>query len=104
MKYTIYDDNKLCKVNPQKYEIKRIFANNNGITNPISIVMQNNIKLDGKMCFLYGYGSYGHEEYLGHSSFANTLVDNGLIYAIAHIRGGGHLGQQWYDYEDGKYL
>ncbi|XP_028052990.1 uncharacterized protein LOC114257432 isoform X1 [Camellia sinensis] len=71
---------------------------------PISIVYQRNIvKLDGSdPLLLSGYGSY---EYCLDPDFKASrlsLLDRGFIYAIAHIRGGGEMGRQWY--EDGKLL
>ncbi|KAA8541449.1 hypothetical protein F0562_025412 [Nyssa sinensis] len=71
---------------------------------PISIVYQKNlVKLDGSdPLLLYGYGSY---EVCIDPSFKATrlsLLDRGVIYAIAHIRGGGEMGRQWY--ENGKLL
>lgn len=99
----IKDENKICEINSQDYVIKRIFAKNNGTSIPITIFMKKNTKLDGSSkLLLYGYGAYGHAQYLGHSAMSNAFVDNGFIYAIAHIRGGGDLGEKWH--EDGKLL
>ncbi|KAL5763571.1 hypothetical protein ACOSP7_019835 [Xanthoceras sorbifolium] len=71
---------------------------------PISIVYQKNlVKLDGSdPLLLYGYGSY--EICIDPSFKASrlSLLDRGFIYAIAHIRGGGEMGRQWY--ENGKLL
>ncbi|OMO62317.1 hypothetical protein COLO4_33142 [Corchorus olitorius] len=71
---------------------------------PISIVYQKNlVKLDGSdPMLLYGYGSY---EICIDPDFRATrlsLLDRGFIFAIAHIRGGGEMGRQWY--ENGKFL
>jgi oligopeptidase B len=52
--------------------------------------------------FLYGYGAYGLGEEARFDSNLISLVDRGMIYAIAHIRGGNELGKQWY--EDGKLM
>jgi len=54
-------------------------------------------------CLLYGYGSYGACIDPVFDYKKTVLVDEDLIYAIAHIRGGGELGQQWYE-DEGKYL
>ncbi|XP_061362749.1 uncharacterized protein LOC133306444 [Gastrolobium bilobum] len=71
---------------------------------PISIVYRKDlVKLDGSdPLLLYGYGSY---EICIDPSFKSSrlsLLDRGFIYAIAHIRGGGEMGRQWY--ENGKLL
>ncbi|KAM0945285.1 putative oligopeptidase B transcription factor WD40-like family [Dioscorea sansibarensis] len=71
---------------------------------PISILYQKDlVKLDGSdPLMLYGYGSY--EVCIDPSFKASrlSLVDRGIIFAIAHIRGGGEMGRQWY--ENGKLL
>ncbi|XWS54382.1 hypothetical protein CRYUN_Cryun10bG0085400 [Craigia yunnanensis] len=71
---------------------------------PISIVYQKNlVKLDGSdPMLLYGYGAYEIciDPNFGVSRL--SLLDRGFIFAIAHIRGGGEMGRQWY--ENGKFL
>ena len=53
-------------------------------------------KLDGKApMLLYAYGSYGASSPPGFSTTRLSLVDRGMIYAIAQIRGGGDLGEKW---------
>jgi oligopeptidase B len=46
---------------------------------------------------LYGYGSYGISIPISFSSNRLSLLDRGIIFAIAHIRGGGELGKPWHD-------
>ncbi|MEC4812001.1 MAG: S9 family peptidase [Scytonema sp. PMC 1069.18] len=70
---------------------------------PISIVYKEGIKKDGSNpLFLTGYGSYGYPYSPSFSSNRLSLLNRGVIFAIAHIRGGGELGRKWY--EDGKFL
>ena len=47
--------------------------------------------------YLGGYGSYGLSSHVAFSSSRFSLVDRGVVYAIAHVRGGGDLGKTWHD-------
>ena len=70
---------------------------------PISIVYKQGIKKDGKNpLYLTGYGSYGVSYPASFSSNRLALLDRGIVFAIAHIRGGEEMGRKWY--EDGKFL
>jgi oligopeptidase B len=58
--------------------------------------MKKGTHLDGKSpMLLYAYGSYGYSTTPGFSTNRLSLVDRGMIYAIAHIRGGSELGEKW---------
>jgi oligopeptidase B len=89
---------------PTRYESKRLFAVTADNTQiPISIVYRKEIKPDGNNpLLLYGYGSYGISMDPYFASHRLSLLDRGIIFAIAHIRGGQEMGRQWYD--DGKLL
>lgn len=80
-----------------KYETKRVWARvRDGVKVPISLMMKKGTKLDGKApMLLYAYGSYGISMTPSFSSARLSLVDRGMIYAIAHIRGGSELGEKW---------
>jgi oligopeptidase B len=68
---------------------------------PVSIVYPKDFPRDGsRPLFIYAYGAYGHAIPPGFSTGRLSLLDRGFAYAIAHIRGGDDLGQQWY--HDGK--
>jgi oligopeptidase B len=70
---------------------------------PVSIVYRKDRREKGPQpMLLYGYGSYGIPMDPGFRSTRVSLLDRGMIFAIAHIRGGGDRGRYWYD--DGKLL
>jgi oligopeptidase B len=79
------------------YKAERAFATaSDGTKIPISLVYRKGVKLDGSApMLLYGYGSYGISIPPTFSSRRLSLLDRGVIYAIAHIRGGGELGEEW---------
>ncbi|AMK21083.1 MULTISPECIES: S9 family peptidase [unclassified Sphingobium] len=68
---------------------------------PVSIVYPKDLPRDGSAPLsLYGYGAYGIAMEPGFSTSRLSLLDRGFAFALAHIRGGDDLGQQWY--LDGK--
>ncbi|HEY6803992.1 MAG TPA: S9 family peptidase [Pyrinomonadaceae bacterium] len=79
------------------YQSERVFATaTDGTKIPISVVYRKGVKLDGTApMLLYAYGSYGISIPPTFSSSRLSLLDRGVIYAIAHIRGGGELGEEW---------
>ena len=80
-----------------QYETTRVWATaRDGVKVPISVMMKKGTKLDGKSpMLLYAYGSYGASMTPNFSTARLSLVDRGMIYAIAHIRGGSELGERW---------
>lgn len=90
--------------NPEDYQSERIFATaSDGTQVPISIVYKKGLEKNGhNPTLLYGYGSYGVSMDASFSSNRISLLDRGFVYAIAHIRGGSDMGEQWY--LDGKLL
>jgi len=86
--------------NKSKYETKRVFAkSHDGKKIPISILKLKKTKQNAPT-LLYGYGAYGLSMTPSFSVARLSLVDRGMIFAIAHIRGGMEKGRQWY--LDGK--
>ena len=79
------------------YTSERIYATaSDGTKIPISLVYRKGMKRDGRNpTLLYGYGSYGISTDPNFNSNRVSLLDRGVIYAIAHIRGGGELGEDW---------
>jgi oligopeptidase B len=85
-----------------KYDTERLkIKARDGTEVPVSIVYPKDFPKDGsRPLFLYAYGAYGYAIPPGFSTGRLSLLDRGFAYAIAHIRGGDDLGQQWY--HDGK--
>lgn len=81
----------------KNYEAKRIWGvARDGVKVPISIVYKKGVKFDGTApMLLYAYGSYGASMAPTFSSNRLALLDRGVIYALAYIRGGGELGEDW---------
>jgi oligopeptidase B len=74
-----------------------------GVMVPVSLVWRKDARTAGpRPLLLYGYGSYGIPLDVGFRSQRLSLLDRGVIFAIAHIRGGGDLGRLWHD--DGKLM
>jgi oligopeptidase B len=81
----------------KNYVSERLFASaSDGTKIPLSVVYRRGTKLDGKApALLYGYGSYGASMTPTFSSNRLSLLDRGVVYVIAHIRGGGEMGEEW---------
>ncbi|MFN0084208.1 MAG: S9 family peptidase [Blastocatellia bacterium] len=81
------------------YKSERIYATAaDGVKVPISLVYRKGLKRAAAgPLLLEGYGSYGISNDIDFSSQRLSLLDRGLIYAVAHIRGGGDLGKDWHD-------
>ncbi len=79
------------------YESRRIWATaQDGTQIPISLVGRRDSFGKPAPLYLYGYGAYGHslDPWFSHARL--SLLDRGLVFAIAHVRGGGDLGEAWY--------
>jgi oligopeptidase B len=83
---------------------ERLFATaRDGTTIPVSLVYGKGFEPDGRAALLqYGYGSYGISMDPAFSGNIVSLLDRGVVYAIAHIRGGQEMGRLWY--ESGRQL
>jgi oligopeptidase B len=84
---------------PSEYFIERLHATiADGTRVPLSLVYQRETPRDGSApLLLYGYGSYGISVPVNFNSNRLSLLRRGVIYALAHIRGGGELGKPWHD-------
>ncbi len=87
-----------------QYQSERLWATaSDGVKVPISIVFKKGFKRDGNSpLLLYGYGSYGISIDATFSSSRLSLLNRGVAFAIAHIRGGNDLGEAWHD--EGKMM
>lgn len=81
----------------KNYEIKRVWVDaRDGTRVPVALVYKKGVKFDGSApMLLYAYGSYGAAIPPTFSSARLSLLDRGMIYALASIRGGGELGEEW---------
>jgi oligopeptidase B len=84
---------------PEQFVTERIEARgDDGAAIPISLIYRKGMRQDGgNPLLLYGYGAYGIVVPAGFSSSRVSLLDRGMVYAIAHVRGGGELGKPWHD-------
>jgi oligopeptidase B len=84
---------------PGRYAQERVWAQvGGGLSIPISLVYRKGVARDGRApMLLYGYGAYGIPIGAEFDSGRVSLLDRGVIFAIAHVRGGGDLGKPWHD-------
>ncbi|MDO8665336.1 MAG: S9 family peptidase [Gemmatimonadales bacterium] len=89
---------------PRRYVSERVFATaSDGARIPISVVYRRGLRRDGRSpVLLNAYGSYGSSSNVTFNSNRLSLLDRGMVFAIAHIRGGGEMGKAWHD--DGRMM
>ena len=82
-----------------KYTSERLWVTaRDGTRVPMSIVYRRDRPRDGKgPLWLYGYGSYGYGQSATYSNSRISLLDRGVAYAIAHVRGGNEMSETWHD-------
>jgi oligopeptidase B len=87
-----------------RYAVEQIYAPAaDGVKVPVSVVHLKGAKMDGKgPMYLTAYGSYGAPYDIYFDSDVFSLVDRGVVVAVAHIRGGGEMGKAWHD--DGRMM
>ena len=84
---------------PSRYTTERLWVEaRDGTRVPVSLVYRKGFEKNGTAALLqYAYGSYGMSMDPGFNSTAVSLLDRGVVYAIAHVRGGQEMGRDWYD-------
>jgi len=104
------DDRRLLKqqpvlggYDPAMYTSAREWATaDDGTEVPISLVWRPDAMTGGPApCVMWGYGAYEASSDPWFSSARLSLLDRGVVFAVAHVRGGGEMGRRWY--EDGKF-
>lgn len=89
--------------NREDYTASRLWVTaRDGEQVPVSLVHRADLELSNVPVLLYGYGSYESSIDPGFSVARLSLLDRGMVFAIAHVRGGGEMGRRWYD--NGKTL
>ena len=109
---TVLKEQEVPGYDKTKYECERtVVRSRDGSTDvPVSIVYRSDVMDKVKAgetvaTHLYGYGSYGACMEASFRTTRRTLLDRGMVYVIAHVRGGGEMGRQWYEEPNGaKYL
>jgi len=86
-----------------EYSTERLWATApDGVRVPISVVYRKALRRDASPLLLYGYGAYEHSNDPMFDPARLSLLDRGFVFAIAHVRGGGEMGREWY--ENGRLL
>jgi oligopeptidase B len=82
-----------------RYTSERIYATAaDGTRIPISLVYRKDVRRDGRApALLEAYGSYGYPNDVFFNANDLSLLDRGMVLALAHIRGGGDMGKAWHD-------
>ena len=89
---------------PAKYKVERFFVTaRDGAKVPVALVHRKDVNPRGKNpLLLHAYGSYGSSQSPTFNSNRLSLIDRGVTYALANIRGGGEMGKEWH--EQGRML
>ncbi len=89
----------LVKFDPEEYDSKQIFyTSKDGTKIPMFIVHKKGLKLDGKNpCYLYAYGGFNVSLTPGFSTARIILLENGAVFAMPNLRGGGEYGEEWHE-------
>lgn len=98
-KSTVFRSVDIPGFNPANYETKEVFYNSkDGTRVPMFLTYKKGIKLDGNNpTLLYGYGGFNVNNSPGFSALRVALLEQGMIYASANMRGGGEYGEKWHE-------
>ena len=98
-KSTVFRTVDIPSFKPENYETKQVFYNSkDGTRVPMFLVYKKGLKLDGKNpTLLYGYGGFNVVTAPSFSSLRMALLEQGVVYASANMRGGGEYGEKWHE-------
>ncbi len=98
-KSSVYRTVDIPGFNPANYETRQVFYNSkDGTRVPMFITNKKGIKLDGNNpTVLYGYGGFNITTSPGFSALRIAMLEQGVVYASANIRGGGEYGEKWHE-------
>jgi prolyl oligopeptidase len=98
-KSTVFRTVDIPGFKPENYETKQIFYNSkDGTRVPMFLVYKKGLKLDGNNpTLLYGYGGFNVVTSPSFSSLRLALLEQGVVYASANLRGGGEYGEKWHE-------
>ncbi|MBI1343738.1 MAG: prolyl oligopeptidase family serine peptidase [Terrimonas sp.] len=96
-KSSVYKKSEM-KFNPDDYESKQVFyTSKDGTKIPMIITYKKGLTLDGNNpCMLYGYGGFGVSLRPSFNTSTVILLENGGVYAVPNLRGGGEYGEDWH--------
>ena len=98
-KSTVFRTVDIPGFKPDLYETKQIFYNSkDGTRVPMFLVYKKGLKLNGNNpTLLYGYGGFNVVQSPSFSSLRMALLEQGVVYALANLRGGGEYGEKWHE-------
>ena len=98
-KSTVFRTVEIPGFKPDNYETKQVFYNSkDGTRVPMFLVYKKGLKLDGdNPTLLYGYGGFNIVTAPSFSSLRLALLEQGVVYASANMRGGGEYGEKWHE-------
>lgn len=94
---SLYSQDAYQDFDSQHYVSKRIFIKHEGVSVPVSLAYRKDKLHAQSPVMIYGYGAYGFTMKPYFMPQVISLLDQGVIYAIAHVRGGGYFGDEWHE-------
>ncbi|MDO6582028.1 prolyl oligopeptidase family serine peptidase [Photobacterium sp. 2_MG-2023] len=96
MRIATLTEDRYRGIDAAAYQTEQIQVRHGGVSVPVTLAYRTDRINEKSPVFLYGYGAYGTPVRPYFMPQIISLLDRGVIYAIAHVRGGGYLGPQWY--------